>query len=217
MNALLGKERAIVSPLAGTTRDIIEDELRLNGYHIRLLDTAGIRATDEMIEGEGIKRSWKAIERSDLILAVLDVTRPDCCETMSLLKTLPPGKTIAVWNKIDLPHERPLPQVPFHHVVELSCSTQQGLDALHQEIDRVVLRGVEGHDELVITSLRHKEALGRAIQLIDCVAASLQGGGSPEFVALDLRGALYELGSIIGTDVTEDILTAVFSTFCIGK
>ncbi len=217
MNALLGKDRSIVSTQAGTTRDIVEDDLRLNGYHIRLLDTAGIRRTEEVVEEEGIRRSRKAITRSDLILVVLDVTRPDCPESWELLETLPRDSTIAVWNKVDLPHARPLPELPFSSVVEISCATQEGLQALHQAIDCVLTQGVSGQDELVITSVRHAEALSRSIAYIEKVIRGLQEVSSAEFVALDMRASLHELGAIIGTDVTEDILTAIFSTFCIGK
>ncbi len=217
MNALLGKERAIVSPHAGTTRDVIEDDLSLNGYRIRLLDTAGIRQTMESIEEEGIRRSKKAIENSDLILLVLDVTRPDCHESWDLLKSLPQEKTLVIWNKIDMPHHDPLPQVPFPHVAHISCATQSGLPELLHAVDSIISHGIHGQDEVVITTLRHKEALGRAIAAVEKVISGLKETISPEFVAIDIRSALYELGTIIGTDVTEDILTAIFSTFCIGK
>src|SRR5262249_4595298 len=103
MNALLGKNRAIVSPIPGTTRDIVEDDFRLNNLHIRLIDTAGIRKTREVLEEEGIRRSKQAIERSDIVLYVLDVTAP--CQ---IDVALPREKTIGIWNKIDLEHARPL-------------------------------------------------------------------------------------------------------------
>ena len=217
MNALLGKERAIVSPHAGTTRDTIEDDLQFNGYHIRLLDTAGIRETSEVIEEEGIKRSKKAIDASDLILLVLDVTRPDCLDSKQLVQKLPSEKTIVVWNKSDLPHRQPLPSLPFQYIAKISCITSEGISELLRHVDAIIASGIQGQDELIITSLRHKEALEGAIDAIDAVIAGLQTDASPEFVAIDLRSALYELGTIIGKDVTEEILTAIFSTFCIGK
>lgn len=218
MNALLGKERAIVSPHAGTTRDLVEDDLRLNGLHFRLTDTAGIRETKECIEEEGIRRSRKAIERSDLILFVLDVTEK-VIDT-ALIESLPKEKTIAVWNKIDLPHERPLPPLPFPHVVEVSAYAEMHLEALHEKIDAVIWEGKNGSshkEEVMITSLRHKESLANASTFLKKTITGLKAGVSPEFMAFDMRQALLELGKVIGTNVTEDILTAIFSKFCIGK
>lgn len=217
MNALLGKEKAIVSPIAGTTRDLVEDDLRLNGLHFRLIDTAGIRETSELIEEEGIRRTKKAIERSDLILFVMDVTRKEKDE--ELIALLPKEKTVAIWNKVDLPHERPLTLLPFTHVVEVSAFALSGLDALHSKIDEVIWErtGAPQKDELIITSLRHKEGLTRATASLDKVIHGLKEGVSAEFVAFDIRQSLFELGTIIGTNITEDVLSAIFSKFCIGK
>jgi tRNA modification GTPase len=120
MNALLDKDRAIVSPTPGTTRDVLEDHFRLNGLHLKVSDTAGIRETVEGIEQEGIRRSKQALKEADIILLVLDahqgVTEEDC----NLIDLIPPTKTIAVWNKIDLPH-RDLPTFPFPWTVHLSA------------------------------------------------------------------------------------------------
>src|SRR5262249_46318667 len=133
MNALLGKERAIVSPVPGTTRDLVEDDMHLNHLHLRLIDTAGIRETLESIEEEGIRRLKMAIDRSDIVLYVLDVTAPQEIDV-----ALPNEKTIAIWNKIDLPHARPLIQLPFQHVVEISAQKVLGLEELHKAIDRII-------------------------------------------------------------------------------
>ncbi len=214
MNALLGKDRAIVSPIAGTTRDLVEDDLRLGGLHVRLIDTAGIRHTEEVIEEEGIRRSKLAIQRSDIILFVLDATAPHA----EVDVFLPPQKTIAIWNKTDLQHYRPLPSLAFEHVVELSAHTGLGLEELQAKIDELIWREAAGQrDEVVITSLRHKEALGAAMASCKRVIGGLQEASSAEFVSYDMRHALIALGSIIGVNITEDILTAVFSKFCIGK
>jgi len=216
MNLLLGKERAIVSPIAGTTRDIVEDDLRLNGLHFRLVDTAGIRETDEIIEEEGIKRSRRASQKADIILFVLDASHPTFDE--ALLQEVPREKAILVWNKCDIQHVEKLPHLGFEHVVELSCKTGAGIDALYLLIDRVVWqKGASQKEEIVITSLRHKEALERSGEALDQVIQGLRTGISAEFVAFDVRQALHQLGTIIGTNVTEDVLTAIFSKFCIGK
>lgn len=216
MNLLLGKERAIVSPIAGTTRDIVEDDFRLNGLHFRLVDTAGIRKTDEVIEEEGIKRSRKAYQKADLILFVLDSSHPTI--DFELVQELPKEKAILVWNKRDLSPATTMQDLGFQHVVELSCKTQEGIDQLYTAIEEVVWKkGASQKEEVVITSLRHRESLQGAVDAIDQVIKGLQTGISPEFVAFEVRQALQFLGAIIGTNVTEDVLTAIFSKFCIGK
>ena len=214
MNALIGKERVIVSPIPGTTRDSVEESIVVNGITIRLIDTAGIRATDEVIEEEGIRRSWKAIEEADIVLYVLDSTRE---ETAVHNELLPKEKTIACWNKIDC-QAPPMVSLPFEHVVALSARERKGLDELKKTIcDIVWKQGASIQHEIVITSLRHKSALVKAMAFCNAVINGLKRGISAEFVSYDCRAALEELGTIIGTNVNEDILTAVFSSFCIGK
>lgn len=216
MNALLQKERAIVTPIAGTTRDLIQEDLLLNGLHFKLIDTAGIRETEEIVEQEGIKRSKKAMEKADLILLVLDATKGLGEEEKCLLEQVSKEKTIVVWNKIDLPsYEAPS---AFPHEVRLSAKDKIGLDQLVKTIDRVIWQnGAPPKEEVLITTVRHKESLAQAIQGVHSVIEGLTQNVSPEFLTADLRGALIELGRIIGTDVGEDILSSIFAQFCIGK
>jgi tRNA modification GTPase len=217
MNALLAKDRAIVSHLPGTTRDILEDQIRLNGLNFRLMDTAGIRTTDELIEQEGVRRSREAMQQADLILLVLDAAKGLDEHDLLLLKQVPQKKTIVIWNKIDLPHDS-IPEVSLPHVVRLSAKQRIGLGILHQMIDEVIWEnGPPSREEIVITNFRHKEALMKAIEACRLVIQGIQASISPEFLSMDMRHALNELGSIIGTNVTEDILSAIFSKFCIGK
>lgn len=217
MNALLDQERAIVTPIAGTTRDLIQEDLILNGLHFKLMDTAGIRETDEVVEKEGIRRSKKAIEEADLILLVLDASKPIEEAEHLLLSTLPPEKTIIVWNKIDLLSSNLRPKV-FLHEVGISAKERAGLLDLKREIDQIVWkRGAPSKDEVLLSSLRHKEALQKAILSLESAITGLQQETSPEFLTDDVKGTLMELGRIIGTNITEDILTSIFSQFCIGK
>lgn len=217
MNALLDRERAIVSPIPGTTRDVVEDEFRLNGLNLRLIDTAGIRETDELIELEGIRRSKMEMSKADLILLVLDASRPLTQNDHELMKLPLKNKTILVWNKCDLPHNE-LKDFDFPHSVRISAMTKEGLESLHKKIDSVIWEnGPPSLEEVLVTSLRHKEALARASESCDRVINGLKTGVSPEFVASDMRQVLMELGKIIGTNVSEDILDAIFSKFCIGK
>lgn len=217
MNALLDKDRAIVSPIPGTTRDVLEDHLRLNGLHLKLSDTAGIREADEVIEQEGIRRSKEAMSQADLILLVLDAHKGLDAQDHVLLKQVPKDKTIVIWNKMDLPHHG-LPVLDLPYVVPLSAKQRQGLDVLRQKIDEIIWKnGPPSKEEILITNIRHKEALVESIESTRRVIAGLKNGVSPEFLTLDMRQSLNELGKIIGTNITEDILSAIFSKFCIGK
>ena len=218
MNALLGKDRAIVSPIAGTTRDLVEDDLMLNGIHCRLVDTAGIRKTDEAVEGEGVRRSRYAMDRADVVLTLLDASRPNDAEMLLPLQEPPKEKAILVWNKIDRVAVRPLPCHGYSSVVEISATTGSGIDALLQAIDRLIWSaGTPKRDEVLISSLRHKEALERSREALERVISGLQASLSPEFISMEMRDALLNLGSILGAHITEDVLHAIFSKFCIGK
>jgi tRNA modification GTPase len=217
MNALLDKDRAIVSHIPGTTRDILEDHLRLNGLNFKLMDTAGIRRADDMIEQEGIRRSHEAMNQAELILLVLDASRPIHDEDRWLMNQVPKTKTIAIWNKNDLAIQE-LPNLDFPHLVFISAKHRTGLETLHQAIDRVIWeKGPPSKEETLITNVRHHEALLKAIEACQRLHSGLQSGVSPEFLTLEMRECLNELGKIIGTNITEDILSAIFSKFCIGK
>lgn len=193
MNALLEKDRAIVSPIPGTTRDVLEDHLRLNGLHLKVSDTAGIRETDEGIELEGIRRSKIAMQEADLVLLILDAHRGIGEEDRRLMELVPPSKTLVIWNKIDLPHPE-LPQVDFPLTVRLSAKQRQGLEELHQAIDRLIWQnGPPSKEEIIITNIRHKEALMASADAARRVQCGLRQSVSPEFLTIDTRQALMEL------------------------
>lgn len=213
MNALLGKERAIVTEIAGTTRDLLEEDLRLGSFHFKLIDTAGIRKTDEIVEKEGIRRSEKAMKDADVILLLLDASRPLDQNDQRLIETTPKEKTILVWNKVDLA------QAPSDFPsVKISAREKIGLADLTDAIEKLIWKkGPPSKEEVMITRLRHYTALSEAIQSCQAVITGLKTGISPEFLAADMRSALHALSSIIGTNVSEDILSAIFSKFCLGK
>ncbi|MBS0627120.1 MAG: tRNA uridine-5-carboxymethylaminomethyl(34) synthesis GTPase MnmE, partial [Verrucomicrobia bacterium] len=217
MNALLGKERAIVTDIAGTTRDLLEDNLYLGGLHFKLVDTAGIRETSEKVEKEGIKRSKEAMQTADLVLLVLDASSPLCPESLSLLDITPKEKTLLILNKTDLPHTLP-PSTHFFPHVLLSALTGKGIDLLKEAIQTFIWKkGPPAKDEVILTHLRHKEALDRACDLLSSVIQGLNEDISPEFLSFDMRKCLFELGTILGINISEEILNSVFSKFCIGK
>lgn len=214
MNALLKRDRAIVTDIAGTTRDLLEADLRIGSLHFKLLDTAGIRKTEEVVEQEGVRRSLQAACEADLVLFVLDATRGLETGDQEILARMPADKTVVIWNKVDLKSSHPQPEGS----IAISAKEGEGLEALKDAIQAVVWRrGAPSKEEVVITNVRHFQALqscsGHVQQLID----GLENGVSPEFLASDMRAALKELGTIIGKDVTEEILSAIFSKFCVGK
>ena len=217
MNVLLSKEHAIVSPIAGTTRDRVEGNMILAGLNVMLIDTAGIRDTEELIEVEGIKRSFKARDEADLVLYILDASRVLQPEEKSLLETANLEKTLVVWNKMDeaLPS---LPVIEAPYVAKISALKQEGLEALSAIVESMIFKeGVPSKEEIVITKGRHKEALSEAAQALDVVISGLEMGVSPEFVAFEAKSALHSLGKILGMNVTEDVLSSIFNKFCIGK
>lgn len=217
MNALLDKDRAIVSHIPGTTRDILEDNMRLNGLNFKLIDTAGIRDTEEVIEQEGIRRSTKAMNEADLVLFIIDSSKPFDETDQALLEQIPKDRTIIIWNKVDLRESTIIP-LNFPHIVSISAKERIGLELLHEKIDEVIWKnGPPSREEIVITNIRHKESLTKAINACQSVIDGLNNGTSPEFLSMDIRLSLMELGKIIGTDISEDILSAIFSKFCIGK
>jgi len=218
MNLLLGKERAIVTDIPGTTRDFLEEDFQFADLHFRLIDTAGLRESSEEIEQEGIRRSKIAMERADLILLVLDASRDLNSEESALLQGLYQHKMLIVWNKIDLIPHSPLPHLENLPQCYVSAKEGLGIEELKNALRRLIWKkGAPSKEELVIASLRHKKALEDALLNVRRVASGLKEKISPEYLTIDLKKALSDLGTIIGTNVTEDILSAIFSKFCVGK
>jgi len=217
MNSLLRKDRAIVSDTPGTTRDIVEDLVQIRGMHYRILDTAGMRATEESIEKEGIRRSYEAMQQADLILVVADASQPNSEHLSSILQDAPHHKSMVVWNKMDIATTTP-PICNTHTAVEISAINGNGIERLCDAIDRMIWKQqTQHHHQAVVTNVRHKEALQEADHAIERALDGLSNDLSAEFIAMEMRAALQSLGSILGTNITEDILDTIFSRFCIGK
>jgi tRNA modification GTPase len=217
LNALLKQNRAIVTEIAGTTRDVLEEYLNIDGAPLKILDTAGIRHSHDVIEQEGVRRSLAAIGSADLVLVVLDGSLPLTPDDRRVLDEVKDRNSIAIINKSDLPRrletiERPAVQV------SLSCRTGEGLDDLKRAISDTVKKGTMGSREHPwAVNQRHKTALEQTKGSLEGALASVRDGLSPEFIALDLRDALDSLGLIIGATYTDDILERIFNDFCIGK
>lgn len=217
LNALLGKNRAIVTDIPGTTRDLLEESMLLGNLHFRITDTAGIRETEETVEKEGILRSKSAMQDADIVLLVLDAGRPLSLEEKDLLSLCNPKKTLLVWNKIDL-----LPtyieNFSFPYSAQISAKNLIGLEEIAGQIEKMLWENAPpSQEEVTLTNSRHREALASAIASCEALISGLNTGVSPEFLSSDMRNTLKELGTIIGTDITEDILSAIFSKFCVGK
>lgn len=222
MNRLAGTSRVIVTPYAGTTRDVVEEEIELRGFPLRLLDTAGIHETDHPIEKEGISRSRQALAGSDLAIAVVDGSRPLDSADEGIVREASKKPFIVVINKTDLPPVADLAllrvwagQAP---VVRASCVSDSGVVDLEEVIAGFILNGrMEVPQEAVVSTLRQKDLLERMAQSLDEAEKASKNGLSAEFVAVDVRLALHYLGTLVGEVVTDDILEVLFSQFCIGK
>ena len=239
LNALLKLDRAIVSDQPGTTRDVIDESLNIQGIPLRLLDTAGLRRTQDKIEGEGIRRTEDAIAEADVLLLVVDGSMGVTDEDRDVFETYCSRKYLLVMNKMDLRESQtfdarkgfsPLPlgegqgEGPSQGegegagFVKVSAKTGEGLDHLTEVIQSVCLKeGLEATPSVLVTRLRHKASLEEAHRSIEEAMRSLERKESGECVAMDIRAALDALGEITGAVSTEDILDRIFQDFCIGK
>jgi tRNA modification GTPase len=217
LNALLKQDRAIVTDIPGTTRDIIEEFLNIDGVPIRIVDTAGIRHSHDVVEQEGVRRSHAAIESADIVLVVLDSSEPLSDEDQQVLKGIADKKAVLVLNKADKSRKLEPLALP-HQQVSLSCKTGEGLLSLKNAIAAMAKQGmVMPKEHAWVVNQRHVFALNQAKASLDKALESASATQSPEFIAVDLRGALDSLGLIIGATYTDDILERIFNEFCIGK
>ncbi len=217
LNALIGKERAIVSDIAGTTRDTIDADWTYGGIYFKLIDTAGLRETEDVIEAEGVRRSEKAITEADVVMVLSDMsTEHGRTEAFGRLKKEHPDKPmIHVGNKMDLAKDK---QEAEAYDIAISAARGEGIDRLKQVLlDRALGRHHSEAGSLVITATRHRDALAKTRSFVQSALARLAEGSSNEFISVDLRGALIELSHITGEITNEDILDSIFSRFCIGK
>jgi tRNA modification GTPase len=221
LNQLLGEDRAIVSDIAGTTRDVIEEVLNIEGIQFRLIDTAGIRETTETIEALGIERSQQKIEQAKIVLCLTDANdSANFTETtawVASLKTLHPDKHILlVQNKADL--KSSIDEAPNAFDLQMSALTGNGVAELKAKLVALVLGDYNVQDETIVSNARHHAALLQTAAALERAQEGLYGHTTADFIAMDIREAMRQLGQITGQiDVDTDILGAIFSKFCIGK
>ena len=219
-NRLIGSDRAIVTTMAGTTRDLVTETIDLNGIPVRLVDTAGIRPSDNLVEVEGIARSRKAGEVADLLVLVFDRSRPIDQADESLLQETASGRRLFVLNKTDLPSFWPAGRLKAEKgrgVVETSMSNQVGMDQLRSAMVRALDGDALQRDSASISNVRHLELLKLALKSLNQGAQSVAEGVSEEFILADLRGARTALEEITGARAPDDLLHHIFQHFCIGK
>jgi tRNA modification GTPase len=217
LNRLLKQDRAIVTDIPGTTRDVLEEYINIAGLPFKILDTAGIRHSHDVVEMEGVRRSLAAIGAADVVLIVLDGSKPLSAEDQRVLEKARGKTAIVVMNKNDLERKAESPVWP-EMVVEVSCKSGRGLDNLRKALVEIVKQGaVPPREHSWAVNQRHKTALEKAKSSLEKSLASIASAMSAEFIALDLRDALDSVGIVTGATHTDDILERIFRDFCIGK
>jgi tRNA modification GTPase len=218
LNQLLGHERAIVSPLPGTTRDTVEETANIRGLPVVFIDTAGLREAADSIEAEGIRRSRESLAKAELILHIWDASEPSLPDEHSMRCSFPEKKQILVINKCDLPRRLTLSDKETAAAIEVSCVTGAGLERLKDAIKEAVWSGeVKAEMLQVMINSRHQEALQRTREATLQSIKALRTNLPLELVAGELRIAVNAVGEIVGKTSTEDLLDSIFSQFCIGK
>ncbi|MGB2601442.1 MAG: tRNA uridine-5-carboxymethylaminomethyl(34) synthesis GTPase MnmE [Candidatus Omnitrophota bacterium] len=222
MNALLKHDRVIVTPVAGTTRDVIEESINLSGVRVRISDTAGIIETQDRVEIEGIKRSREKLENADTVLFMVDSSRTLSEKDKEIYQTIKGDRTIIVANKTDLPRKLDLKKVKElfaqDEVLEVSALKKEGLESLEDAVANKLFKGDVGMPEgPVVTNARHKEVLMNAAGSLERAASVTGDKYNGELLASDLNEAVRQLGIVTGQTATDDILDKIFSQFCIGK
>ena len=221
LNVLVGENRAIVTDIEGTTRDILEEYINLHGISLRMIDTAGIRETEDVVEKIGVNRARDMAKEADLILYVVDSSRPLDENDEEIISMLDSRKAIVLYNKTDLESKvdmEALKERVNRPVISVSAKEETGIRELEKEIKNMFFSGeISFNDEVYITNARHKEALMEAAESLGLVKNSIEMDMPEDFFSIDLMNAYESLGRIIGEAVGEDLVNEIFSKFCMGK
>ena len=221
LNLLLGENRAIVTDIAGTTRDILEEYITIHVITIKIVDTAGIRETEDIVEKIGVDRAREMAQKADLILYVVDSSVPLDSNDEEIMSMLNGKKAIILYNKTDLKAAIEIDRLrekAGHPVIPISAKEETGITELEEKIKDMFFGGeLSFNDEVYITNARHKAALEEADKSLDLVRNSILGGLPEDFFSIDLMNAYENLGKILGESVGEDLVNEIFSKFCTGK
>ena len=221
LNTLVGEERAIVTDIAGTTRDVLEEQINLNGIILNVIDTAGIRETEDVVEKIGVDRAKKYLNNADLVIYVVDTSTALDENDFEIMEMLKDRQTIILLNKSDL---KPLTtssdivKYVDKKMIQISAKEQLGIDELENTIKEMFFQGeVSFNDEVYITNIRHKNSLQESLKSLHLVLKSIEDEMPEDFYSIDLMNAYEELGTIIGEAVEDDLVNEIFSKFCTGK
>lgn len=221
LNFLVGEDRAIVTEIAGTTRDTLEEYISLHGISLRIIDTAGIRETEDIVEKIGVEKARQMAEKADLILYVVDSSKPLDKNDEEIMELLQGRKSIIIYNKTDLTpvvSSEALEEKTGKQVIPVSVVEETGIEKLETAIKEMFFRGeISFNDEVYITNARHKTALEEAEKSLNMVMQSIEAGMPEDFFSIDLMGAYESLGKIMGESLGEDLVNEIFSKFCVGK
>lgn len=221
LNSLLREERAIVTHVAGTTRDVIEEVINIKGIPLVLVDTAGIRQTDDIVENIGVEKSKEFIEKADLVLLVFDASRELEDEDREVINQINENhkKVIVLLNKIDLERKIDLDEYNFENIVEISAQKNVGIEDMEEKIYSFIVdeKVEDSSEKLIITNVRHKTALEKTKDAIRNIFETIDMGLPMDLISVDLKEALDSLSEITGEISSEDILDHVFGNFCVGK
>lgn len=221
LNSLLGEERAIVTDIAGTTRDVLEEQINLNGIVLNMIDTAGIRKTEDVVEKIGVEKAKKYLGDADLIIYVVDTSTALDENDFEIMELLQDRNAIVLLNKSDLAPITTAEEIASHldkKLISISAKEQTGLEELEEEIKNMFFSGeVSFNDEVYITNIRHKTALQEAVSSLHLVLQSIEDEMPEDFYSIDLMNAYEVLGTIIGEAVEDDLVNEIFSKFCMGK
>lgn len=225
LNALINEDKAIVSNIAGTTRDAIEDEITIEGVKFRFIDTAGIRQTEDTVEAIGIEKTFEKMAQSQVILQLFDASKITTASSQEILKQIqdtatqyPEKQLLIIVNKMDTSSHKLIKDcLDSQEFLGLSAKTGEGVAILKTQLLGLVQMGKLRNNDTIITNARHYDALGQALENIQNVQNGLQNGLSGDLLAIDIREALHHFGRITGEISTDDLLGNIFSNFCIGK
>lgn len=221
LNCLLGEERAIVTEVAGTTRDTLEEDAVIQGIPLKIVDTAGIRQTVDIVEKIGVDKAKKSVENADLVLYVVDGTKELDADDAQIMGLLADQKVIIAVNKTDVEQivdKRCITSKIDAPIVEISAATGDGIDMLHKCLKDMFFHGsLSMNDEVYITNLRHKQALMETLDSLQHVLESIEQGMPEDFLSIDLMAAYEQLGYILGEALGDDLADEIFSKFCMGK
>ena len=221
LNVLLGEERAIVTDIAGTTRDVLEEQMSLSGISLNIIDTAGIRSTEDVVEKIGVKKAKTYAQDADLIIYVVDSSTGLDENDEEIMEMIRGRKAIVLLNKMDLDcvtTEEDIKKYLDKPVIPVSAKEEQGIDRLEQTVKDMFYEGsISFNDEIYITNMRQKAALKEALDSLEQVSVSIQNQMPEDFFSIDLMNAYEELGNITGESVGEDLVNEIFSKFCMGK